>query len=81
VLPGRAGQQCLGISATSAACTPTPGGGGKETTYRAVNMYPGEMQLTRMFACAHSTASDAARWRTAALAALYGLLKMVGCQR
>lgn len=42
-------------------------------TYRAVNMYPGEMQLTRMFACAHSTASDAARWRTAALAELYGL--------
>jgi hypothetical protein len=37
-------------------------------------MYPGEMQLTRMFACAHSTASDAAKWRTAALAELYGLL-------
>ncbi len=43
------------------------------STYRAVSMYPGEMQLTRMPACAHSTARDAARWRTAALALLYGL--------
>ncbi len=36
-------------------------------------MYPGEMQLTRMPACAHSTAREAARWRTAAFALLYGL--------
>ena len=30
------------------------------------------MQLTRMPAAAHSTAKLAAKWRTAALAALYG---------
>jgi hypothetical protein len=32
--------------------------------------HPGEMQLTRMFFVAHSTASDEQRWRTAAFEAL-----------
>jgi hypothetical protein len=31
------------------------------------------MQFTRIPALAHSTLSEAQRWRTAALAALYGL--------
>lgn len=39
-------------------------------TYSAVSMYPGEMQLTRTPACAHSTASEDAMCLTAALAAL-----------
>ena len=39
-------------------------------TYSAVSMYPGEMQLTRMPACAHSTASEEAMCLTAAFAAL-----------
>ena len=42
-------------------------------TYRSVNMYPGEIQLTRMPWGAHSTASEAQSCRTAALDALYGL--------
>jgi len=33
----------------------------KEKTYNAVSIYPGEMQLTRMPFCAHSTLSEAAR--------------------
>jgi hypothetical protein len=32
-----------------------------EGTYSAVNMYPGEMQLTRIPAWAHSTAKELAR--------------------
>lgn len=39
-------------------------------TYSAVSMYPGEMQLTRTPACAHSTASEDAMCLTAAFAAL-----------
>jgi len=36
--------------------------------------YPGEMQLTRMFLVAHSTASDEAICRTAAFELLQGLI-------
>ena len=39
-------------------------------TYSAVNMYPGEMQFTRIPACAHSTANELAKCLTAAFAAL-----------
>ena len=45
-------------------------GPGLGKTYSAVSMYPGEIQLTRMPACAHSTAKLEARCLTAALAAL-----------
>lgn len=41
-------------------------------TYKEVSTYPGLMQFTRILCLAHSTAKDDARWRTAALDALYG---------
>lgn len=37
-------------------------------------MYPGEMQFTRIPVLAHSMLREAARCRTAALEALYGLV-------
>lgn len=76
---------CLRVSSWSFARAPSGSAGSPSPvrrlragrrrggTHRDVSMYPGDMQLTRIPAGAHSTAREAASCRTAALEQLYGL--------
>src|SRR5881628_1201681 len=58
-----------GMRATQSWCS--AGSWSRIACVRSVRTYPGETELTRMPARAHSTASDLPRWTTAAFEALY----------